>query len=409
MQDMTIVDRGPRAATGASPQPAPVARPDQPLLERVRLTGEWWGARPWLDDRGLTFSGSLLTEVSGAVSGGLRNAVSARSLVSVIARFDLARMIGLDGAVVLADFTQKAGRNGTDDVGAFQKVSSADATNFAALYELWWQQTLFDGLFRIKAGKVDVNTEFAFSEHAAGFVNANFGAKTTLFLAPSYPDPATSVNVFLYPTSWLYFGGAIYDGSAAVGVRTGPRGPDSFFNNGGDWFLIGEVGATWGGQDDGLPGRLALGGLWHTSEFERFDGRRQTGAGGLYLMFDHALFRPAPDAPDDLRGLFGFLMLGFADPRVSAVRSHVGAGLVAVGLLPARPRDALGVAVSWDRFTGDDPAAFPRGNETVFEAYYDLRVTPWFVLKPDVQFIMNPGAGDTPNAVVLSLRAEITF
>jgi carbohydrate-selective porin OprB len=45
----------------------------------------------------------------------------------------------------------------------------------------------------------------------------------------------------------------------------------------------------------------------------------------------------------------------------------------------------------------------------VLEAYYRLSVTPWFRLSPRVQYIVNPGSTDTPNALVLGLRGQFTF
>ena len=77
------------------------------------------------------------------------------------------------------------------------------------------------------------------------------------------------------------------------------------------------------------------------------------------------------------------------------------------GLLPTRDRDVLGVG--WvQSFTVDDPA-FTAPYEGVLEAYYRLRVTPWFRLSPMVQFIVNPGSTDTPDALVLGLRGQFVF
>ena len=48
--------------------------------------------------------------------------------------------------------------------------------------------------------------------------------------------------------------------------------------------------------------------------------------------------------------------------------------------------------------------------ESVCEAYYNARITPWFVFGPSIQYVANPGGVNTAkDAVVLGLRAQMTF
>src|ERR1700759_1868267 len=96
------------------------------------------------------------------------------------------------------------------------------------------------GRLRIKVGKVDAPTEFAAPAGGAGVLNSSFGYSPTLFLLPTYPDPAMSVNAFYYPAPWLSFSAGVYDGSGERGVLTGSYGPKYFFNGPGDYFFIGE-------------------------------------------------------------------------------------------------------------------------------------------------------------------------
>lgn len=58
-----------------------------------------------------------------------------------------------------------------------------------------------------------------------------------------------------------------------------------------------------------------------------------------------------------------------------------------------------------------------RSNETVIEATYLYPATPWLALQPDVQVVVNPGAGipstasskPLKNAAIAGVRATITF
>jgi len=57
-----------------------------------------------------------------------------------------------------------------------------------------------------------------------------------------------------------------------------------------------------------------------------------------------------------------------------------------------------------------DDAGIGDDAETAFELYYKRQVAPWLVLKPDVQYIANPG-GDpaVDDAFVVSLRVQLDF
>jgi len=46
--------------------------PASPIFERETVTGEWLGARPLLEDRGVSLFGSYTCEVWGNTTGGLK-------------------------------------------------------------------------------------------------------------------------------------------------------------------------------------------------------------------------------------------------------------------------------------------------------------------------------------------------
>jgi porin len=46
----------------------------------------------------------------------------------------------------------------------------------------------------------------------------------------------------------------------------------------------------------------------------------------------------------------------------------------------------------------------------VIEFTYQARITPWLVVQPDLQYIINPGGTtDLNNALVIGGRASLTF
>jgi len=97
--------------------------------------------------------------------------------------------------------------------------------------------------------------------------------------------------------------------------------------------------------------------------------------------------------------------------------------------IAGRDNDVFGLAVSYEGigsatqqyskelvyFTG---AGTPyAGNETVVEATYQYQVAPWWILQPDAQYVVNPGANIPSNlsskplkdAFIIGVRAIITF
>jgi len=47
--------------------------------------------------------------------------------------------------------------------------------------------------------------------------------------------------------------------------------------------------------------------------------------------------------------------------------------------------------------------------ETAYELFYRLQLTPWFSIKPDLQYIANPGGKGTPDALAATVRVQVSF
>jgi porin len=82
----------------------------------------------------------------------------------------------------------------------------------------------------------------------------------------------------------------------------------------------------------------------------------------------------------------------------------------------------LGVDPGFQKFANDalsasGEAPSVKGGETVIEATYLYEVTPWWLLQPDLQFVINPRAGlpnpvdsrSLANALAAGLRTTVKF
>lgn len=405
-----------------TPQRPPLSTPEnvdtgRPVHEWQRATDDWAGLRPGLEDRGLAFNANLTAEYAKNLRGGLNtNGGDGRHLLNANLTLNTERLFGLPGGTAFVNVQQQHGQEGFD-VGDAQGYTNIDADGRTQISELWYEQLLFGNKLRLKAGKIDANTEFAFVENGAEFINSSMGFSPTILGLPTYPDPSFGALVFLTPCDAFYAGAGAFDGAAQEGVPTGSRGPKTLFDDPADLFLIGEAGTKWS-LAGGRGGRIGLG-LWHhTGTFERFDGGAESGTTGFYAVADQTLWRENPptntddgeEADDsDTQGIGLYLQYGYADPDVSEIAHHVGTGLAWQGVVPGRDDDVLGLGVSHVLFS-DNGAGFGHDAETAVELFYKLQLTPWASVKPDVQYVRHPG-GDAgvDDALVFTVRAVIDF
>ena len=232
---------------------------------------------------------------------------------------------------------------------------------------------------------------------------------------------------------------------------------------------VNEVGflLNTGKDDHGLPGAYRLGGYFHSDAFpdERTDpnaldspagppaaGRQfsRRGDGGIYAVAEQVLFRPtfplgnrqdnvaqtaaAPvnNAADSSLGTVGntpsgpelrvFTRAGGAPPDRNIVDFYAETGLNFRGLLPSRGRDVFGLGFTYTDLSDDARREVRDANrrngtrnplpdyEATLETTYEVNLTPWLQVQPDVQFIIHPGGtARNDDALILGVRTVITF
>jgi porin len=393
----------PASAETADPGPADPSWSDH-------AAGDWYGVRAALLRRGLSIEIELQPDHSTNLSGGLRRGSVLRRPTSLALSLETEPLLGWRGGRFRVAFQMHGGSDGTEAlVGDAQGFDNIDAAPFRQVSELWFEQQLFGGRLRLRLGKLDANGDFAFVEHGSEFLNSSAGVSPTILGFPSYPDPAAGANLFLFPGRSLYAGFGAYDGATHEGChgRTGNRGPATLWGEPAAMFLAGEVGLRWKllGR---FAGRAGAGAWQHTGAFERFEGGRDEGAAGPYVVLDQALWRERVD-PEDEQGLAAFARLGWASRHVSLIDQHVGFGLVWSGAIPGRDRDVLGAMASSARFTDVLAETRLRKREIALEVFYKLQVLAWFGVKSDLQYIANPGAHGARHALVGTVRAQLAF
>jgi porin len=402
----------PLGASEATPAPETVvpaaAAPDAAAsAEPPYATGNWFGARESLASRGVELTAILQGDPSTNLSGGLRQGTAVRVPFQAALDLDTERLLGWKGGHLHAGLQALEGRNATDAlVGDVQGFNNVDSDRFRQLSELWLEQRLFGGRLRLKLGKADANADFARVEASGEFLNSSAGYSPTIQGFPSYPDPAVSASVFAQPVGWLSLGAGVYDGATHEGChgRTGNRGLATFLGAPDAFFYVAEAGLRFSLR--GRPGRVSFGSWRHSGHFEGFDGTARRGTVGYYSVFEQRLAQEAGDAN---QGLDLFAQLGSSDGRFAEIDRHVSLGLSATGAIPGRDRDTAGVMITSVTLSPRSASTSGSRRESVLELFYGASLRPWLIVKPDLQYIVNPGAGGAKNALVGTLRVTFAF
>lgn len=400
------------ALAGPTPQdaPEPPAVQSDTSAEHQYLTGDWFGLRRGLEDRGIEIGINGIADWSHNFRGGLDTERSVfRYLLDLGISIDTEALLKWKGGTFFILFQHTDGDLGEELAGDWQWTSWIDSEPRTQLSELWYEQWLLDERLRIKVGKIDANYEFGLAENLDGFIHGSLGYLTNPIMLPTYPDPATGFNIFAYPVEWFYAGFGLYDGALQEGVPTGKRGPSTFFGSPADLFLISEAGVRWGLSDDGRPGRLALGVWHHTGTFERFAGGTENGSTGWYVFLDQALWRENPGTEDDEQGINMFLHYGWSDPDITEIEHHIGGGLTWRGAIPGRDDDVIGLGASLVTFSDEPGADFDDDYELNIETFYKIQLTPYLGVTFDLQHISNPGGAGLRDALMGTLRLEVAF
>lgn len=143
-------------------------------------------------------------------------------------------------------------------------------------------------------------------------------------------------------------------------------------------------------------------GAWADSaRFDTFAGAVERGSWGAYVWTAGRLLGPAEG-----RRLEGFAMLQAAPRRDrSLVPWGAVAGVTLFEPVEGRAADTLTVGVASGRFNSRSGLS---GTETTVEAAYGFAVNDRLTLRPDVQYVFNPG-GRFRDALVVGVQVEAGF
>ena len=129
----------------------------------------------------------------------------------------------------------------------------------------------------------------------------------------------------------------------------------------------------------------------------------------LYYNF-YQFIHVESDDPTQGWGIFG--RIGFADKITSPIQRFYNFGFGGKGIIPGRDDDTFGAGFYYADDSDELSPIYSNFLELDagygFELFYNVQVTPWFHLTPDIQ-VIEPASGSLDTVVVVGLRSKIEF
>jgi porin len=404
-------------------------------LGHATLTGDWGGVRTYLDNLGIDPRAEFLTESATNPIGGRAQAARYTQEIDFGADLDLNRLVALSNGKVQITLTDDTGRSLSDDAidNQFQVQELFVADQSFRLSELNYQQDLFTDKISLEAGWAPVGDSFAQPMIFCAFQNAVFCGHASAMTINSgihnFPFAQWGAHVKVHPEPEFYIATGLYQVNPNEVKSNG--GFDLSFSGTGVFVPI-ELAwlPDWSGA---LPGAYKLGAYYNSSNtpdvLTDVNGRSagltaapfktREGRWGAYLIVNQTIYRFRPQSGRSLR--IGGLA-GMGDPETARFGYFASGGWLLQGTFSQRDDDFLAMAVAYVRtnprltqFQEDRDAVRPNSvgiqtYESILEIDYGARITPWLLLQPNLQYVINPGgAGTIPNSLVLGLHTDLTF
>jgi len=413
----------PPAGSGRSPGRRRGSRSSGDIRSLRRAAGRPAGLRAALEQRGLAFEFGYTLDRFAVARGGLDQRSGRLEDLDLGLRMDSGQLAGWRGAIVRPRVLENRGGSPATAAGDAQVIDNIDAPADCRLYEAWLCQSWDEDRGSVLAGLYDLNGEFDALTTSALFLNGAHGMGSE-FAQSGRNVPSVFPTTALALRARTRIGrGFGLQAAALDGVPGDPDDPGAMhvrFHHEDGALLVAQT--DWTQDETDSPGSRSgrlFAGAWHYTGCFGAGGDDEAyplywpGSSGVYAAAE-GLLRRSVACPT--RELAGGVRLGVADDAVNRFDSYLGAGLVCTGPWRSRAEDRLGVAVAIAHNGVDFPGArraqgYPVDRaEMALEASYQVRVTPWLALQPDVQWIVSPDTNPgTPNALALGMRTRLSF
>lgn len=412
-------------------------------------TGDWGGVRSELLEQGVDVIVGYVGEAATNVHGGYNHDRTARYTAqwALGTHLDLQKLLGWDDAEFQLLVTERNGNNLSNE-----RISDPRAPQLSSVQEvwgrgqtwrltqMWYRQKFFDSALDLKLGRLGVNEDFA--SFPCDFQSLSFCSAPIGNVAGDvwYSGPVSQWGLrvrYNLDEQWALQVGVYEQNPSNLSTDNGFK-----LSGSGTKGALVPVEIVWKPilGKEALPGEYRLG-YYHSSAsandvYDDVNGAPQALTGqapksrsskhGAWIMGQQQLTTHHGDAS---RGLSVFASLTVHDKATSGIESFQNIGAVYKGPFDARPKDDIGLGVArlkvnddvtkrqrlLNDSTGitdyDDPLYIPvQHSEYNIELNYGVHVTDWLTVRPNVQYVRNPGGVyEVDNAWVAGLKLQASF
>tara|TARA_R110001606_G_scaffold171956_7_gene318101 strand:+ start:2368 stop:3681 length:1314 start_codon:yes stop_codon:yes gene_type:complete len=382
------------------------------------LLGDWGGLRDHLKRDGVAVDLGYTSESAYNLDGGFNrdHKLAYADQFALGATLDLDKLFGLRDALLQITLTNRNGEDLTAERlvdPASGQVSSVQEVygrgNVTRLTQFWYQQRFLDGGLTVKVGRIPLSDDFATLD--TGFQN--------LFLGASQPGNQAGEIWYNWPVSqWaaqarLAGANETYLLAGVFDLNPENLDPDNGLDlyNHGSQGVIAPLELGWEPEHGpgGLPGKYKIGAYYSNADAPDYrDGGDSGRRYGAWFVIQQQVTRRAGDRD---RGLSLFVQGTWNDERTAYAERYVSTGATWSGPFDARPHDDAGIGLAYARvgepyvdqatagnigLPGPGAPGYvpPQGEEWNAELYYGFQLTPWLAVRPNLQYIVHPGANN---------------
>ena len=373
---------------------------------------DWAGIRHDLAAKGITFDATLTQIEQGVVSGGKNGSWEYGGRGDLTGLLDTQKLGLWPGGFLTVELEGNWSNSVNGKAGAISPVNTNQlfplpTGDNVALPALNFAQFVSPYAGAV-VGKLDTMSgdanEFAHGKYGKGdtqFLNTAFNINPTILMEAPYStlgagviglptkDPDEAIVSFIVLSA---------DGKAST---------DGFDNLSGNRLSFNGEGRV---RTDffGVTGHQLVGAIYSNKQFTSIDQRirfeplqrrlglgtqtiaKKDGSWAVYYNFDQFLYETDKAAG---HGVGVFARFGASDGNPNLMQYFYSAGVGGKGLIPGRPLDQFGIGyyyLSISNPTLQVPIVGTKSllrDEWGFEAFYNVALTPWMLLTPDIQVI----------------------
>jgi porin len=403
---------------------------------RSTLTGDWGGTRNEWASKGVTFDVNLTQVGQSVISGGKNQGWEYTGRGNLTLNIDTQKLGLWPGGFFKIEVEGNYNKPINLDTGAIMPVNTNQMFPTPGKRELNVPEIAFTqflcNYFGVTLGKLDTSSgdanEFAHGKGDKQFFNLAFNINPVALLTT--PSSTLGAGVIILPTK---------DPHAAIitllaidsNGKANRSGFDTAFEGNNTYAIEGRVRTDF----FGLTGHQLVGATYSSKDFSSLDQSlrfiiengnisKEDNSWSFYYNFDQYLYEPGKG-----QGIGIFGRFGASDGDANPVHYFYSLGVGGKGVIPGRKLDEFGIGyyymdISNPKFTGPLAGRDFLRDEYGLEAYYNIAITPWMKLTPDIQVIrpaqkqalkidedtlLLSKKKDVDTATVIGLRLQMIF